>query len=211
MYVEELWRYPVKSLAGERLERVNVGRDGLQWDREVVVVNGAGKVTTSRTRPQLLALKGTTNADGRVFVDGHPWESVETRRLVQSAAGTDTRLVRFPDPLRFDILPLSVLTTGAVEYLGVDRRRFRPNILIGGVDGLAERDWEGRRVRIGSAVIGFAQLRGRCVMTTYDPDTQQQDLNVLRRIVNELEGTLSLDSFVVDPGVISAGDEVMFV
>jgi uncharacterized protein YcbX len=90
----------------------------------------------------------------------------------------------------------------------VDRRRFRPNLLIGGVEGLAERKWEGRALRIGDVVIRMRQLRGRCVMTTWDPDTQKQDPNVLRRIVNELDGTLSLDSEVEHPGVIKVGDTV---
>jgi hypothetical protein len=39
---------------------------------------------------------------------------------------------------RFDILPLLVTTDGAIAAFGRDVRRPRPNILIGGVDGLAE-------------------------------------------------------------------------
>ena len=144
----------------------------------------------------------------RVLVNGHSWRSEAARRLASEAIGDEARLVHYADPLRFDILPLSVLTDGAVAYMGVDRRRFRPNILIGGAEGLAERGWEGRTLRIGEVVIHMAQLRGRCVMTTYDPDTQQQDPNVLRKIVRELDGTLSLDSAVVTPGVIAVGDAV---
>lgn len=56
-------------------------------------------------------------------------------------------------------------------------------------DGGVEGD---RRV----VIVDHAQLRGRCVMTTWDLDTQVQDSNVLRRIVKELHGILSLDCLV---------------
>src|SRR5437899_640596 len=84
----------------------------------------------------------------------------------------------------------------------------RPNIVVGGVEGLEERTWPGRRLRIGDAVIAVAQLRGRCVMTTYDPDTLKQDLNVLRSIVSELGGTMALDCAVESGGLVRVGDPV---
>ena len=57
-------------------------------------------------------------------------------------------------PERFDVLPLLVATDGAVKAFGRDVRRLRPNILIGGVEGLAEFEWEGAELHIGDAVIG---------------------------------------------------------
>ena len=92
--------------------------------------------------------------------------------------------------------------------IGVDLRRFRPNILVGGVQGLAERSWPGRQLRIGEALIAVVRLRPRCVTTTYDPDTQEQDHFALRRIVNEVGRVLALDCAVVTPGRISVGDPV---
>jgi len=115
---------------------------------------------------------------------------------IEAAAGPGARLVRHDGPDRFDVLPLLVATDGAVDALGFDRRRFRPNLLVAGVNGLAEREWPGRRARVGEAIIGFKKLRGRCVMTTYDPDTLEQDPTVLRRIVQEMGGRLALDTYV---------------
>ena len=109
---------------------------------------------------------------------------------------------------RFDVLPLLVATDGAIQASGFDRRRFRPNILIGGVEGLAERSWEGKQLRIGDVEIHAAQLRRRCVMTTYDPDTLVQDKDVLFRIVDDFEGTMALDCSVTTPGTIRVGDPV---
>ena len=80
--------------------------------------------------------------------------------------------------------------------------------MVGGVQGQSEREWPGRNLQIGDAVIDAAQLRARCVMTTYDPDTLKQDSNILRRIVKELDGTMALDCSVVSGGKIEEGAEV---
>ena len=109
---------------------------------------------------------------------------------------------------RFDILPLLVATDGMLAAVGYDRRRFRPNLVIGGVPGLSERQWEGARLRIGPVIIGMDDLRERCIMTTFDPDSGEQDLEVLRRVQKEFMGRLGLNSYVVAPGHISVGDTV---
>jgi uncharacterized protein YcbX len=211
MRVAELWRYPVKSLAGERLELADVTANGLAGDRVVHVTDGRGRVVTARTRPRLLGLAAALGSDGEPRIAGSPWTSRASAAAIQAAAGADARLVRYDGPERFDVLPLLIATDGAIARLGLDRRRLRPNIVIEGVDGLAERQWPGHRLRVGSVVIAVAKLRERCVMTTYDPDTQAQDLSVLRRIVTELGGRMALDCDVVANGAISVGDRVELV
>ena len=57
-------------------------------------------------------------------------------------------------------------------------------------------------------MIDVASVRRRCVMTSYDPDTQEQDLGVLRRIVNEFDGRIALDCAVVEGGRLTVGDPV---
>ena len=64
---------------------------------------------------------------------------------------------------------------------------------------------------IGGVVIGMDDLRGRCIMTTFDPDTGEQDLGVLRRIQKEFGGVLGLNSYVVNPGCITVGDPVELI
>jgi hypothetical protein len=175
----------------------------------VVHVSGPrGRVVTSRTHPRLLALHATLGPDGEPLVDGRPWAGPEAAAAVRAAAGPEARLVRYDGPERFDVLPLLVGTDGAFEQLGVDHRRLRPNIVVAGVDGLEERRWPGRRLRIGPVEIAVAKLRSRCVMTTYDPDTQVQDLSVLRRIVSDFGGVMALDCDVLRGGRIAVGDPV---
>ena len=209
MQIAELWRYPVKSLAGEPLTTVQLTAHGLVGDRIVHVRNGRDRVLTARTKPGLLALHGTWDAvGGEPRIDGRPWHDPVAAEAVRRAAGEDARLVHDESLDRFDVLPLLVATDGAVAALGVDRRRLRPNVVIAGVEGLAERAWAGRRLRVGGAVIRVAEVRERCVMTTYDPDTQAQDHAVLRRIVKEFGGRIALDCDVVQPGRLALGDPV---
>lgn len=206
MQVAELWRYPVKSMAGERLREAQVSENGIAGDRVVHVSGRGGRIITSRTHPRLLGLHASLGGDGEPLVDGLPWSAPESAEAVHAAAGEEARLIRYEGLERFDVLPLLVGTDGAFEQLGVDHRRLRPNIVISGVDGLAERRWPGKRLRIGEVIIQVAKLRARCVMTTYDPDTQVQDLSVLRRIVSEFGGEMALDCAVVSGGRIALGD-----
>lgn len=208
MRIAELWRYPVKSMAGERLHDAEVTANGIIGDRVVHVRNGRDRVITARTHSRLLGLRATLGLDGEPLVDGLAWTAPEVAVAVRRAAGEDAWLARYDGPERFDVLPLSVLTDGAIAALDVDRRRLRPNILIEGVEGLAERDWPGRRLRIGDVVIGVKKLRRRCVMTTYDPDTQEQDLSVLKRIVTDFAGRMALDCYVIQGGRLTLGAPV---
>jgi hypothetical protein len=211
MWIQEIWRYPVKSMAGESLEAADLTETGVVGDRIVQVRNAAGRIMTARTRPLLLRHRATLSSGNQVLVDGRPWTAEDVARDVEAAAGGGTRLVRSDAEDRFDILPLLVATDGMLAAVGHDRRRFRPNLVIGGVPGLSERQWEGARLRIGAVVIGMQDLRTRCIMTTFDPDSGQQDLGVLRRVQREFNGRLGLNSYVVVPGHISIGDAVELI
>jgi len=207
MYIAELWRYPVKSLAGEQIDVAEIRADGIAGDRRVLVYNEQTRsLVTSRTHPKLLGLKATLNKKGIVLINARPWDDTESEQAIITTAGSHARLIEWDGLERFDILPLLVATDGAIKEFGYDHRRLRPNIVIGGVEGLAERGWAGRQMRIDKVIIEFAQLRGRCVMTTYDPDTQKQDHAVLRHIVKKFDGTLALDTAVIQGGRISVGD-----
>ena len=186
-----------------------VGRDGIPGDRVVHVEDERGRVVTSRSRPRLLLHQATLGRDGEPLVDGRPWTSPEVAADIEAANGAPAHLVRDESLERFDVLPLLVATDGAIASLGYDRRRFRPNLLIGGVVGLAERDWEGRHLHVGGTVIRVVSLRQRCIMTTFDPDTALQDTEVLRRIHRELGGLLALDCDVLQSGTLAIGDPVV--
>jgi hypothetical protein len=60
-------------------------------------------------------------------------------------------------------------------------------------------------------LIGVQDLRLRCIMTSYDPDTLVQDKEITRGIYRRFEGRLALNCFVIEGGEIAVGDEVQLV
>src|SRR5687767_8848289 len=86
MWIEELWRYPIKSLAGEPLKETMLGEQGVPGDRIVHVVDARGRVVTSRRRPKLLLMKGTIE-DGEARIDGLRWDDPIVATRIEDAAG----------------------------------------------------------------------------------------------------------------------------
>jgi uncharacterized protein YcbX len=211
MKIAAIWRYPVKSMAGERVGSMDLTRTGFAGDRVIQVYDRRGRVVTARTFPRLLRLRATLGPDGAPLVDGLPWDSREVAARVEAAVAPGARLERFDGAERFDILPLLICTDGAVSMFGRDVRRLRPNIFIAGVDGAGERRWPGATLRLPHAEVAIADLRGRCVMTTYDPNTGEQDPGVLRDIVRRFGGQLCLNAHVIRPGRVEEGDTVQLL
>jgi MOSC domain-containing protein len=211
MRVREIWRYPVKTMAGERLARADLGPLGIAGDRVVHVEDDDGRVITSRSHPRFLGHRGSLGPSGEVLVDGRLWDSPAVAAEVVDIGGRGARLVRYEGAERFDVLPLLVATDGAIAAFGHDRRRLRPNLVIDGVAGLDEREWPGSCLRIGRVLIGVQDLRLRCIMTSFDPDTLVQDKDITRDIYRRFAGKLALNCFVIEGGPIAVDDEVELV
>ena len=195
-------------MAGESLDSATLGPLGIEGDRIVHVEDRRGRVITARTHPQLLGLHATLDTAGQVRVDGRMWTEPGVQADIERVVGSGAQLVPDESKARFDILPLLVATDGAIAAFGYDGRRLRPNLVIGGVEGLEEQTWQGLCLRIGDVLIKLADLRGRCVMTTFDPDTQVQDRHVLTSIVQRFAGKLALNAEVIRGGPIRRGETV---
>ena len=208
MRIQEIWRYPVKSMAGELLPQAYVSFEGITGDRLVQVTSDRRPIVTARTHPGLLGHHATLDGSGEPLVDGRPWNDPAVLEDVRRIVGPTARLIHDESFGRFDVLPLLVATDGAIAAFGWDRRRLRPNIVVEGVPELEERQWPGRQLRIGQVVIGVQDLRARCIMTTFDPDTLEQSPQVLREILRKFEGKLALNCYVVAEGTIHVGQEV---
>jgi uncharacterized protein YcbX len=211
MKISQIWRFPVKSMAGEPLQTAVLTPLGIKGDRIVHVENARGRVVTSRTHPRLLGHHAKLNSSGEPLVDDLLWTNPDVLPQIAEIAGPGAKLVHDESENRFDVLPLLVATDGAIAAFGFDSRRLRANIVISGVEGLAERTWPGKCLRIGKVAIGVQDLRGRCVMTTFDPDTLQQNIKVLKEIVQKFDGTLALNCYVIQGGEIHVGDTVRLV
>ena len=195
--VAQLWRYPVKSLRGEALSVAHLTPDGVDGDRVVHVAGPRGPLT-GRTRHGLLTIPAVTGPDCTPLVDGHPWDSNRAREIIQFHAGAEARLVADKTPERFDVLNLLVATDGAVALFGHDIRRLRPNLVLSGVPAELEPDLPGQAFVIGDALIGVHSVRQRCIVTSIDPDSGEQNLDVFRRIRDVFAGQLALNCCLGD-------------
>ena len=73
-------------------------------------------------------------------------------------------------------------------------------------DDVRDRDLPAFPRALGDVVIALADLRGRCIVTTYDPDTVDPDVGVLLGIRAQFGGTLALNAWAGRPGRIAVGD-----
>lgn len=210
MKVAELWRYPVKGLRGERLDQVEVAEGGIPGDRGLAVVDERG-IVTGRRKQRMIGVPGTLGGNGEALIDGHPWNSAEAESLIRDVSGTDARLTKPTSGHEHDEAPILLLSDGSINQLGYDHRRFRPNIYFEGADGPIEQEWIGRHVRVGDLILSVDKPDVRCVITTIDPDTIAVDLDVLKRVNDELDGVMGVYCSVIEPASVNLGDPVALV
>jgi len=148
-----------------------------------------------------------------------PWADA-----VSDAVGQQVRLVEpeLPAPDRGRGGAASLLSTTSLERLAhqlgveaVDRRRFRMNFGVEGVEAHEEDGWRGRRVRVGDAVVIPQGNVGRCAITTQNPDTGQVDLDTLNALAGYRSGVetteplpFGIHAAVAQAGRVRVGDPV---
>ena len=234
MRVLELWRYPVKSLQGERLDAVEVGVEGLRGDRRFAIFDlETGFGLTARRVPELLFARALLTSDGNAAItlpDGSVAGDDEALsewlgRPVALRRAEDSAARRYENPLDFELEQTSrwEAFTGApgpfhdsrrtrvslvsTQTLGSwDGRRFRSNVLL---DGGGEDDLIGSTARLGEATLAVGKPIERCVMVTRpQPDGIEKDLGVLRTIAREQDTRLAVGALVSAPGTVTVGAEI---
>jgi uncharacterized protein YcbX len=207
-----LWRYPVKSMAGQALDEVAVSWHGFAGDRRWAflrenVPRSGFPWLTIRQRADLCRYRPwfadpAKPASSKTFVttpEGREFEVIDAGLGARLGA----RAVKL-DRGTFDAMPLSLLTTGSAGELDV--RRFRPNLL---VDGGPEEAWVGRVLRIGGLRMRVDRRDERCAVVNVDPETAQRNPEILRTIARERELCLGVYGSTIEPGLVSAGDAVL--
>ncbi len=234
MRVLELWRFPVKSLQGERLDSADLGPGGIAGDRQWALFDVAtGFGLTARREPDLLFAAARVRPDGAVEVmlpDGtvtaddavlSAWlgRSVALR---SAAEVTERRRYESPDddlaeaPKRWHDWEGAAggafhdnadgrLSLVSTGTLGSwDRRRFRSNVVL---DGTGEDALAGTRMRLGGALLAVGVPIPRCVMVTRpQPGGIGRDTGVLKTIHRERRGELAVAAQVLAPGTVRTGD-----
>lgn len=231
MRVVRLWRYPVKSMGGESLDRVDVGPDGVDGDRRWGVLDDeTGRVLTARREPRLLLASARHLGPGRVVIilpdgtetdDGADLAAWLDRDVSLVAAGTEGGVYENPLDAERDADWMSWqgpggawhdsgearITLVSTTTLGSwDERRFRANVIL---DGDGEDRLVGGRVHVGDAALDVTKRVSRCVMVTRPQPGLERDLDVLRTVNRERGGCLAIGATVARPGRIALGDEIV--
>jgi uncharacterized protein len=232
--VAGLWRWPVKSMAGEAVNALSVDGRGAGGDRTHAVTHlhkGLHKPLTAREAPRLLAWSAAYPFNLDAGLDpAEPPFAVVTAPGGQSYRWGDPRLAAAleadlgrPVELRRDVdgiqdLPRSLLVTldATLRALGdeldgpIDVRRFRPNLhLTMDAPAWAEQRWEGAEL----AFSGGLRLRllhpcERCAIPTRHPDTQAKWPGLLKHLNRVHDQEFGINARVIQPARISVGEQV---
>src|SRR5262245_29915412 len=225
MRVDQLWRYPVKSVGGERLTMATIGAFGIEGDRTIAVLDDRDEITWGGEIPRLMQLRAVTVAPGvaDVVLPGggrFRTDASDAGDRLSAEIQSKVTLARHqPDRLE---AALHVVTSTTLRSLSralpesvIDPTRFRPNLVLAdAVDdgtGYPEHGWIGRRLAIGALRLRFTEGCDRCVMITKETPTVPHDRDVLRWVAREVGNAFGVYAAVEEPGTIRVGDEASWV
>lgn len=224
--VAGLWRYPVKSMAGESRPDCVLTPVGIPGDRGWALLEASGKAASAKRLPFLMSFsarfldepEGGCVPHAEILLPGG--ERLRTdepgaQERLSAALKTSLRLGRGPG--HFDAFPIHIATTSSLESLACaepgaafDVRRFRPNLLVAtpASGGFPEGGWLGRRIHAGEAVLRACEPTERCVMTTLPQPGLDGDARVLKTVLRAAGGALGLYARVEQGGRVRLGDAV---
>lgn len=226
--VRALYRYPVKSTAGQALTAVGVTERGLQHDRRwAVYTNDGGIGSGKRTRrfrpvPGLMHWSSSTGDDGVPLLTGPDGRSYRaddpTAATALSSALGQTLSVQPETTLRHhDETPLHLITTSSLAALDhltgatVDECRFRANIVIdtGPDRDFAEDAWVGAELALGPDVLlRLGPGMPRCVMIDQPQAGVDAASKALKVLGAHHRAELGLQAHVLRTGMLRVGDTV---
>lgn len=230
MHIEDIWRFPIKSIGGERLETAEITETGIEYDRAWGLVDDdTGNVLTARREPKLLMATAAVE-DGRPVVTTVEGDELRSNaelsawldRPVTLAAAAGQEGGTYEVPLDFEndeawvswqgpgdawhdstVSRVSLVST---TTLGAwDRRRFRTNVIL---EGEGEDELVGSEIDLGETRLGVMKQIDRCVMVTRPQPGLERDLDVLRTINAERATLLAVGALVVRGGTIRIGDQL---
>lgn len=227
--VAGLWRYPVKSMLGERRESLLLERRGVVGDRLYAVRDEAGKFGSGKTTRRFRLMDGLfrfrARYDGETpvitFPDGSTLRGDEPaiHARLSDVLGINVELSREADISHFDDGPIHLVTTASLRALGAllvqdeaDARRFRANIVIEtDGEGFQEDSWEGREILLGDVVrLRVTRQTERCVMVNFAWDKLREEPRALRALAQAHDACMGVYADVLVPGLLRTGATVRF-
>jgi uncharacterized protein YcbX len=234
-HIEAIYRYPVKSMRGERLEAATMGWHGLDGDRRLAFRrlddrSGFPWLTASKL-PELLLFAPHRGDDGaqedlptHVRTPegaGMPIFGEELASEVGRRHGAPVQMTRLNHGI-FDEASISVITLDTVDEIGrlagqsPDQRRFRPNIVVRSLRPVPfqEDEWVGGVLSFGEGNEGPAitvTMRDvRCSMVNFDPDSARPAPEVLKAVVRVHQNTAGVYGTVTRSGPLAVGQPIYY-
>lgn len=203
--IAHLWRYPVKSLSPEALERVRAGASGLEGDRRSALFVSS---------PEHARLGKTYRGKEHNLL--HTTPDAEVARALAAERGI--ALERRDDGPHFDAGSVSIVLdlwlADLERSLGfrLDPQRYRPNLFVRAAPGFTLREPElvGATLRSSGVTLRVSATIGRCVTTTYDVATGESNPDVLRAVARDRNNVMGVYCEVLEPGTLESGAQIAF-
>ncbi len=236
--VASLWRYPVKSMGGERVRQVHVGPLGLRGDRRLAfrsagaaagkpMVTGEERNALLRCSARFLSPPGTDDpvepATAEITRAGLRYRADDPAAIAALQTGLEKQnpmWLAHDDRPFMDCRPIALMSLQTLRHIGekmgfpVEAQRFRENILLDLPEfpGFGEDAFVGRTLRIGQQMeITIKERDPRCRIITIDPATGETLPELMRYIAREHENRAGIYGIAVVPGSIAEGDPVMLL
>lgn len=231
--IKAIFRYPIKSMAGESLASAKLGWHGIEGDRRFALLRAGNEsgfpwLTAGRLpkllqyRPVNRSANGTEDLPTHVITPGGremELRSEELRQELSNAFGSPVEMIRLDQGI-FDEAKVSVISTATIKAIGkeceldLEVQRFRPNLLIETLSGtpFAEDAWVGKTIRFqartDAAGINVSMRDLRCAMINLDPETGTSNPKVLKAVVKLNGNDAGVYAAIVGVGVLSVGDRL---
>ncbi|HEY7323322.1 MAG TPA: MOSC N-terminal beta barrel domain-containing protein [Streptosporangiaceae bacterium] len=227
--VEQIWRYPVKSIGGERMESARADGDGVEGDRVWAVQDAAGKLGSGKNSSRFTRIFGLLGLTARYedlaeppLVTGgdgtdYPVATGAADEFLRQLAGKRVWVRRDTGIMHFDGVPVTLVGTATLDWLAaqvpevqVEARRLRPNLVVRTSEPFEEEAWLARPLRIGTAEVVFEMVLPRCVMVGMGQPGLARSNAVLKRIGARIDNPLgmAIGGHVTRAGTIGVGDPV---
>lgn len=233
--VKAVYRYPVKSMRGEKVEAAPLRWVGFAGDRRYSFVRSGSTNRfpwlTAKIFAPLLAYtpyfcetdKPNDSAVRVLTPQGEDWP-VEAPELAQELSRLFKREVFLLQVGRgtFDSAPISLISTHTIDFIArqtglpPDVRRFRPNLLVETFESKAfvEDDWIGSSLIFGPEGLDpqtAPRLRldrpcERCVIVNHDPDTLASNPQVLKFLGKTHQVNAAVYATIEALGTVREGD-----
>jgi uncharacterized protein YcbX len=233
-HVEAIFRYPVKSMRGERLEVARLGWHGLDGDRRLAfrrIDDRSGFPWLSASQlPDLLLFTPHGHEDGAQgdlpahirTPDGDemPVFGEDLATEIGRRYGAPVQITQLNHGI-FDEASISVIAFDTVREIGriagrsPDVRRFRPNVVVRLLRSVPfqEDEWLGGVLSFGEGddapAITVTMRDVRCSMVNLDPDSADPAPEVLKAVVRANQNTAGIYGAVARIGRLAVGQSVL--